>query len=103
LSIKNKRGTQKTQEEDENNLLQTFGKNSFRHFFNISFTIFLFVLAHYRAFLKTIVRTPNCVFLSLVDDIHIVGLMNELSYAFDHLLTQLTQVGLKVKVSKCKF
>jgi len=37
-----------------------------------------------------------------VDDTHIMGPMNELSYTFDHLSTQLTQVGLKVKVSKCK-
>jgi hypothetical protein len=29
--------------------------------------------------------------------------MNELSCAFDHLLTQLAQLGLKVKMSKCKF
>jgi hypothetical protein len=29
--------------------------------------------------------------------------MSELSCAFDHLSTQLAQVGLRVKVSKCKF
>jgi hypothetical protein len=28
--------------------------------------------------------------------------MNEITRAFDHLLTQLSLVGLKVKVSKCK-
>jgi hypothetical protein len=38
-----------------------------------------------------------------MDNIHIMGPMNELSYAFNHLSTQLAQVGLKVKVSKCKF
>jgi hypothetical protein len=43
-------------------------------------------------------RAPNCVFPSLVDNIHIMGPMNEISHAFDHLLTQLAQVGLKVKV-----
>jgi hypothetical protein len=37
-----------------------------------------------------------------VDNIHIVGLMNEITHAFDHLSTQLTLVGLKVKVLKCK-
>ncbi len=63
----------------------------------------LFTLAHYWTFLETIVWAPNCVFPSLMDDFHIVGPMNELFCAFDHLLTQLTQVGLKVKVSKCKF
>jgi hypothetical protein len=41
-------------------------------------------------------------FPSLVDDTHIVGPMNEVTRAFDHLSTQLTLVGLKVKVSKCK-
>jgi hypothetical protein len=37
-----------------------------------------------------------------MDDTHIMVLMNEITYAFDHLLTQLALVGLKVKVSKCK-
>jgi hypothetical protein len=32
-----------------------------------------------------------------------VGPMSEITYAFDHLLTQLTLVGLRVKMSKCKF
>jgi hypothetical protein len=63
----------------------------------------LFVLAHYQVFLKTFMWAPNSVFPSLVDDIHIMGLMNEISRTFDHLSTQLAQVGLKVKVSKCKF
>jgi hypothetical protein len=62
----------------------------------------LFVLAHYQAFLETIMRAPSYVFPSLVDDTHIVGPLNEITRVFDHLLTQLTLVGLKVKVSKCK-
>jgi hypothetical protein len=36
-------------------------------------------------------------------DTHIVSPMSEITHAFDHLLTQLALVGLKVKVSKCKF
>ncbi len=32
----------------------------------------------------------------------IVGLMNEIARAFDHHLTQLALVGLRVKVSECK-
>ncbi len=63
----------------------------------------LFVFAHYRTHLKTIMWVPNYVFPSLVDDTHIVGPMSEITHAFDHLLTQLALVGLKVKVSKCKF
>jgi hypothetical protein len=62
----------------------------------------LFTLAHYWTFLKTIVWAPNCVFPSLTDDFHIVGPMSELSCAFDHLLTQLTQVGLRVKMQVLK-
>jgi len=31
-----------------------------------------------------------------------MGLMSEITHTFDHLLTQLVLVGLKVKVSKCK-
>ncbi len=63
----------------------------------------LFALAHYQALLKTIAQAPNYVFPSLMDDTHIVGPMNEITYAFDHLLTQLALVGFRVKVSKCKF
>ncbi len=48
-------------------------------------------------------QAPSCVFPSLADDAHIMGPMNVITRAFDHLLTQLTLVGLKVKVSKCKF
>jgi len=63
----------------------------------------LFVLAHYWALLKTIAWALSYVFPSLIDDTHIVGPMSELSCAFDHRLTQLAWVGLRVKVSKCKF
>ncbi len=62
----------------------------------------LFVLAHYWTLLETIAWAPNYVFPSLVDDTHIAGLMSEITHTFDHLLTQLALVGLKVKVSKCK-
>jgi hypothetical protein len=37
-----------------------------------------------------------------VDDTHIAGPMNEITHAFDHLSTQLTLVGLRVKVLKYK-
>ncbi len=46
---------------------------------------------------------PNYVFPSLKDDSHIMGPMNEITHAFDHLSTQLSLVGLRVKVRKCKF
>jgi len=61
-----------------------------------------FALAHYRALIKTIAQAPSYVFPSLVDDIHIMGPMNKITHTFDHLLTQLTLVGLRVKVLKCK-
>jgi hypothetical protein len=32
-----------------------------------------------------------------------MGPMSEITHTFDHLSTQLTLVGLRVKVSKCKF
>ncbi len=62
----------------------------------------LFILAHHQALLKTIMQAPNCIFPSLVNDTHIMGPMNEITHAYEHLSTQLTLVGLKVKVSKCK-
>ncbi len=63
----------------------------------------LHILAHYQIVLKTITRAPTYVFPYLAYDTHIVGPMNEISRAFDHLSTQLAQLGLRVKVSKCKF
>ncbi len=63
----------------------------------------LLVLAHYQIILKTIAQAPSCVFPSLVNDTNIVGPMNEIIHTFDHLSTQLALIGLKVKVSKCKF
>jgi hypothetical protein len=47
----------------------------------------LFALTHFQALVKTIVQAPSCVFPSLVDDTHIVGPMNEVVLAFDHVLT----------------
>ncbi len=61
----------------------------------------LFILAHYRVLLETIACASNCIFLSLTDDTHIVGPMNEISCAFNQLSTQLALFGLRVKVSKC--
>jgi hypothetical protein len=63
---------------------------------------FLFVLTHYQAFLKTIAQIPSCVFPFLANDTHIVSSMNKIILTFDHLSTQLTLVGLKVKALKCK-
>jgi hypothetical protein len=63
----------------------------------------LFALAHYWTILKTSVWMPIYVFPSLTDDTHIVGFLNEIIPTFDHLSTQLTLIGLNVKVSKCKF
>jgi hypothetical protein len=63
---------------------------------------FLFALAHYQTFVETIAQALNYIFPSLVDDSHIVGPLNEITFTFDHLSTQLALVGFKVKVLKCK-
>jgi hypothetical protein len=47
----------------------------------------LFTLTHYQVLLETIMRAPSCVFPSLMNDTHIVKLMNEIICTFDHLLT----------------
>ncbi len=62
----------------------------------------LFVLAHYRTFLETITQAPNYIFPSLTDDTHIMGPKNEITYAFDHLSTQLTLIGFRVKMQALK-
>jgi hypothetical protein len=62
----------------------------------------LFVLTHYRVFLKTIAHAHNYIFPSLVNNTHIVRPMNEITRTFDHLSTQLALVGLQVKMLKCK-
>jgi hypothetical protein len=58
----------------------------------------LFILPHYQALLKTIMWAPSFIFPSLIDNIHIMGPMNEIIHIFYHLLTQLTLVGFRVKV-----
>jgi hypothetical protein len=58
----------------------------------------LFILVHYRALLETIMWAPVWVFPSLTNDTHIVGPLSEITYAFDHLSTQLTSVALRVEV-----
>jgi hypothetical protein len=63
---------------------------------------FLFVLAHYRALLKTITQAPSCVFPSLANDTHMMGPMSKIIPHFDHLSTQLALIKLKVKTLKCK-
>jgi hypothetical protein len=65
---------------------------------NDSLRGFLFVLAHYQALIKTIAQAFSYVFPSLAIDTHIAGLMNEIIPPFDYLSTQLSLVGLKVKV-----
>ncbi len=62
----------------------------------------LFVLTHYRAFLKIIAQVSSYVFPSLTDDTHIMGLMSKIIFSFYHLSTQLALVGLKVKVLECR-
>jgi len=37
-----------------------------------------------------------------VDDTHILVPLNDITRAFDHLLTELTLIGFRVNVSKCK-
>jgi hypothetical protein len=41
-----------------------------------------FDLTHYQAFLKTIMWAPSYIFPSLVDNTHIMGPMNEITYVF---------------------
>ncbi len=62
----------------------------------------LFILAHYQTLLKTIAWAPSYFFSSLTNDIHIMGPMNEIIRAFDHLSTQLALIGLTIKMAKCK-
>jgi hypothetical protein len=62
----------------------------------------LFALAHHWTFLKTIMQAPIYVFPSLVDNIHIMGPMNEITYTFNQLSTQLDLVGFRAKVSTWK-
>jgi len=52
--------------------------------------------------LKTIMRAPNHIFPSLMNNTHIVGPTSKITCAFDHFSTQLTIVGFKVRMLKCK-
>jgi len=44
------------------------------------------------------VQVPNHIFPTLMDDTHILGFINEITRAFNHLLTQLTLVGVATLV-----
>jgi hypothetical protein len=48
---------------------------------------FLFVLAHYWTFLEIIMQILGYIFPTLVNNILVVGPLNEIIHAFDHLLT----------------
>jgi hypothetical protein len=52
--------------------------------------------------LKTIMQAPNYIFPSLMNNTHIMGPTSEITYTFDHFSTQLTIVGFRVKMLKCK-
>jgi hypothetical protein len=57
------------------------------------------LFAHYQPLLEIITQAVNCVFSSLMDDTHIMGFMKEIVTTFDHLLTQLALVRLRIKMS----
>jgi len=47
----------------------------------------LFALTHYQTFLETIAQAPNYVFPSLMNDTHIMGLMNEIILSLNYFTT----------------
>jgi hypothetical protein len=47
----------------------------------------LFILAHYRALLETIMWVSNYIFPSLANNTHIMGPTSEITHTFDHLST----------------
>jgi hypothetical protein len=49
----------------------------------------LFVLAHFKALCYIVSHFISCMFLSIVDDIHITGLLSIVSFAYEHFKTKL--------------
>jgi hypothetical protein len=45
----------------------------------------LFVLAHFRALRSITSHFPSCLFPSIIDDAHIIGLPLVVSFAYEHL------------------
>jgi len=54
----------------------------------------LFALAHFRALHSTINHFPFCLFPSIADDIHIIGPISIISFAYEHFQTKLHAIGL---------
>jgi hypothetical protein len=61
----------------------------------------LFALVHFPILHYSSRVFPSCLFLSLFDDTHILGLAHVVSLALSHFATQLVFVGLFVQPRKC--
>jgi hypothetical protein len=58
----------------------------------------LFTLTHFKALCSTTSLFPSCLFLSIVNDTHIIG---ALFIVYEHFQTELYVMGLYIKPSKC--
>ncbi len=61
----------------------------------------LLVLAHFRALCSKISYFPSCLFPSIANDIHIIGPLSIISYAYEHFRTKLHVIGLSIQLQKC--
>ncbi len=61
----------------------------------------LFVLTHFRALHSIANHIPFCLFPSIVDDIHIIGLPLIISSTYEHFQTKLHVMGLSIQPQKC--
>jgi hypothetical protein len=57
----------------------------------------LFALAHFRALCFTTSHFLSCLFPSIANDIHIIGPLSIVSYAYEHFQTKLHVIGLSIE------
>jgi hypothetical protein len=61
----------------------------------------LFALTHFKALRFIASDFPSCLFLSIIDDIHIIGPFFTISFAYEHFQTKLHAIGLSIQLHKC--
>jgi hypothetical protein len=61
----------------------------------------LYALAHFRALCSTTNHFPSCLFLSIADDIHIIGPLSIVSCAYEHFKIQFRAIGFYIQPHKC--
>jgi hypothetical protein len=61
----------------------------------------LFALTHFRDIYSTTNNFPFCLFSSIIDDIHIIGRLSIVSFAYEHFQTEFCVISFSIQPQKC--